>query len=95
MVEPPNKRPHRRERSEAREERILGQSAFVEVEIEPTWRPLLRFTVVTAMCMTLFLVVLFLVAQFLGSLDFDCGLGLDNDRDPYCGYEEPGYGDLG
>ncbi|AWB86579.1 hypothetical protein [Mycetocola zhujimingii] len=95
MAEPPSKRPHPRERSEAREERILGQSAFVEVETEPTWRPLLQFTVVTAMCMTLFLVVLFLVAQFLGSLDFGCGLVHGTDRDRVCGYEEPGYGDLG
>ncbi|PWC08118.1 hypothetical protein [Mycetocola zhujimingii] len=95
MVEPPNKRPHRRERSEAREERILGQSALVEVEIEPTWRPLVQFTVVTAICMTLFLVILFLVAQSLVSLDFSCGLVHGTDRARVCGYEETGYGDLG
>ena len=93
MTEPLSTHPQGRQRKEPPE--IIGarDSAFVEVEPEPTWRPLLRFTFVTAVCIALFLVVLALGIGWLQSLELDssCGFVHGADRPLDCGSEESGY----
>ncbi|MET4637698.1 hypothetical protein [Mycetocola sp. 2940] len=49
---------------------LARDSAFVKVEPEPAWRPLLRFTIVTAVCIAIFLVLFALGIGWLQSLDF-------------------------
>lgn len=61
---------------------VAPTSAFIDVTPEPVWRSLLRFTLVTAACIAIFLVLLALGVERLMSLDFEpCALihGADLD----------------
>jgi hypothetical protein len=93
MTEPLSTHPQRRPRKEPPE--IIGarESAFVDVEPEPAWRPLLRFTIVTAVCIALFLVLLALGIGWLQSLDLDssCGFVHGGDRPADCGKTDSSY----
>jgi hypothetical protein len=93
MTEPLSTRPQGRPRNEPPE--IIGAraSAFVEVEPEPAWRPLLRFTFVAALCIALLVGAIALSVVWLQSWDLwsDCGGFVHGtDRIP-CTDEDSGY----
>ncbi|WP_411721355.1 hypothetical protein [Mycetocola sp.] len=63
---------------------VARDSAFVEVEPEPAWRPLLRFTIVTALCIALLVVALALTIVWLQSWGlWSCGGFGGTDAETY------------